>query len=183
MKLIYKLCKVVINFIKKNNKYIGGVSLSEYFTFSEYMKNNKLTPSEEDYVEMIYRIYLKNQNVQVKDVAVELNIKPASVTKMIKKLDEKGIIEYRKYDYIKLTKTGYKLGETLLKRHNTIYKFLEILGLKNSIHEETEKIEHTINYDTLEKINTLIDFFSSNEEVYSLLRNFQEQEDRKFLDT
>ena len=104
--------------------------MSEYFTFSEYMKNNKLTPSEEDYVEMIYRIYLKNGNVKVKDVASELNIKPASVTKMVKKLDEKGVLEYKKYDYIKLTKMGYKLGDTLLKRHNTIYKFLEILGLK-----------------------------------------------------
>ena len=114
--------------------------MSEYFTFSEYMKNNKLTPSEEDYVEMIYRIYLKNGNVKVKDVASELNIKPASVTKMVKKLDEKGVLEYKKYDYIKLTKMGYKLGDTLLKRHNTIYKFLEILGLKEDIHEETEKI-------------------------------------------
>ena len=173
MKVLYKLCKIVINFLKKNNKYIGGVFLSEYFTFSEYMKNNKLTPSEEDYVEMIYRIYLKNGNVKVKDVASELNIKPASVTKMVKKLDEKGVLEYKKYDYIKLTKMGYKLGDTLLKRHNTIYKFLEILGLKEDIHEETEKIEHTINYDTLEKINTLIDFFSNNEDVYSLLINFR----------
>ena len=173
MKIIHKLCKIVINFLKKNNKYIGGVILSEYFTFSEYMKNNKLTPSEEDYVEMIYRIYLKNGNVKVKDVASELNIKPASVTKMVKKLDEKGVLEYKKYDYIKLTKMGYKLGDTLLKRHNTIYKFLEILGLKEDIHEETEKIEHTINYDTLEKINTLIDFFSNNEDVYSLLINFR----------
>ena len=147
--------------------------MSEYFTFSEYMKNNKLTPSEEDYVEMIYRIYLKNGNVKVKDVASELNIKPASVTKMVKKLDEKGVLEYKKYDYIKLTKMGYKLGDTLLKRHNTIYKFLEILGLKEDIHEETEKIENTINYDTLEKINTLIDFFSNNEDVYSLLINFR----------
>ena len=173
MKIIHKLCKIVINFLKKNNKYIGGVFLSEYFTFSEYMKNNKLTPSEEDYVEMIYRIYLKNGNVKVKDVASELNIKPASVTKMVKKLDEKGVLEYKKYDYIKLTKMGYKLEDTLLKRHNTIYKFLEILGLKEDIHEETEKIEHTINYDTLEKINTLIDFFSNNEDVYSLLINFR----------
>ena len=39
--------------------------------------------------------------------------------------------------------------------------------------EETEKIEHTINYGTLEKINTLIDFFSNNEDVYSLLINFR----------
>ena len=80
MKVLYKLCKIVINFSQKNNKYIGGVILSEYFTFNEYMKNNKLTPSEEDYVEMIYRINLNRGNVQVKDVANELNIKPASVT-------------------------------------------------------------------------------------------------------
>ena len=105
------------------------------------MKNNKLTPSEEDYVEMIYRINLNRGNVQVKDVANELNIKPASVTKMVKKLNDKDILEYKKYDYIKLTEMGYKVGNTLLKRHNTIYKFLEILGVKDSIHEETEKIE------------------------------------------
>ena len=147
--------------------------MSEYFTFNEYMKNNKLTPSEEDYVEMIYRINLNRGNVQVKDVANELNIKPASVTKMVKKLNDKDILEYKKYDYIKLTEMGYKVGNTLLKRHNTIYKFLEILGLKEDIHEETEKIEHTINYGTLEKINTLIDFFSNNEDVYSLLINFR----------
>ena len=73
--------------------------MSEYFTFNEYMKNNKLTPSEEDYVEMIYRINLNRGNVQVKDVANELNIKPASVTKMVKKLNDKDILEYKKYDY------------------------------------------------------------------------------------
>lgn len=147
--------------------------MSEYFTFSEYMKNNKLTPSEEDYVEMIYRIYLKNGNVKVKDVASELNIKPASVTKMVKKLDEKGVLEYKKYDYIKLTKMGYKLGDTLLKRHNTIYKFLEILGLKEDIHEETEKIEHTINIETLIKIEEVTNFFKENEDILNKLRDYQ----------
>lgn len=149
--------------------------MNKYFTFNEYMKNNKLTPSEEDYVEMIYRINLKYNNVKVKDVAKELNIKPASVTKMVKKLNDKNILEYKKYDYIKLTDIGYKLGKSLLKRHNTIYRFLQILGVKQNIHEETEKIEHTINYDTLEKIDALIEFFSQNKDVYFLLNKFQEE--------
>lgn len=149
--------------------------MSRYFTFNEYMKNNKLTPSEEDYVEMIYRINLKYNNVKVKDVAKELNIKPASVTKMVKKLNDKNILEYKKYDYIKLTDIGYKLGKNLLERHNTIYRFLQILGVKQNIHEETEKIEHTINYDTLEKIDALIEFFSQNKDVYFLLNKFQEE--------
>ena len=34
MNKLLKLCKIVINFIKKNNKYIGGVFLSKYFTFN-----------------------------------------------------------------------------------------------------------------------------------------------------
>lgn len=147
--------------------------MSEYFTFNEYMKNNKLTPSEEDYIEMIYRINLKYENVQVKDVANKLNVKPSSVTKMIKKLHDKNILEYKKYDYIKLTKMGYKIGDTLLKRHNIVYKFLAILGVEDSIHEETEKIEHTINYETLEKLEILIEFFSKHREIDSLLKKFQ----------
>lgn len=174
MKILFKLCKIVINFIEKNNKYIGGVFLSEYFTFNEYMKNNKLTPSEEDYLEMIYRINRKNEVVKVKDVANELNIKPASVTKMVKKLNEKDILEYKKYDCIRLTENGYKLGETLLKRHNTVYRFLELLGLKDNIHNETEKIEHTINYDTLQKMEILINFFGEYEKIYILFKEFQE---------
>ena len=148
--------------------------MSEYFTFNEYMKNNNLTPSEEDYLEMIYRINRKNEVVKVKDVANELNIKPASVTKMVKKLNEKDILEYKKYDCIRLTENGYKLGETLLKRHNTVYRFLELLGLKDNIHNETEKIEHTINYDTLQKMEILINFFGEYEKIYILFKEFQE---------
>ena len=52
MKIIHKLCKIVINFLKKNNKYIGGVFWVNILHLVIY-ENNKLTPSEEDYVEMI----------------------------------------------------------------------------------------------------------------------------------
>ena len=62
-------------------------------------------------VEMIYRIYLKNGNVKVKDVASELNIKPASVTKMVKKLDEKGVlaVSYTHLDVYKRQYCGVEL--------------------------------------------------------------------------
>ena len=74
----------------------------DYYTFNEYMKNNNLTPSEEDYIEMIYRLTLENDKVQVKDISKKLNIKPPSVTKMIKKLDNKEILNYKRYDIIQL---------------------------------------------------------------------------------
>ena len=147
----------------------------DYYTFNEYMKNNKLTPSEEDYIEMIYRLNLENNKVQVKDISNKLNIKPPSVTKMIKKLNDKNILIYKKYDSIELTSLGESVGEKLLNRHNTIKEFLTILGIKESIHEETETIEHTINVETLMKIEELINFFRKNEDVLSRLKSYQEE--------
>lgn len=147
----------------------------DYYTFNEYMKNNKLTPSEEDYIEMIYRLNLENDKVQVKDISNKLNIKPPSVTKMIKKLNDKNMLIYKKYDSIELTSLGESVGEKLLSRHNTIKEFLTILGIKESIHEETETIEHTINVETLMKIEELINFFRNNEDILRKLKSYQEE--------
>ena len=147
----------------------------DYYTFNEYMKNNKLTPSEEDYIEMIYRLNLENDKVQVKDISKKLNIKPPSVTKMIKKLNGKNLLIYKKYDNIELTSLGTSVGKKLLSRHNTIKEFLVILGIKESIHEETETIEHTINVETLIKIEELIHFFRENEEILKKLKSYQEE--------
>lgn len=147
----------------------------DYYTFNEYIKNNKLTPSEEDYIEMIYRLNIENNKVQVKDISKKLNIKPPSVTKMIKKLNDKDMLIYKKYDNIELTSLGEHVGENLLSRHNTIKEFLTILGIKESIHEETETIEHTINVETLIKIEGLINFFRENEDVLRKFKSYQEE--------
>ena len=124
----------------------------EYYTFNEYMKYNSLTPSEEDYIEMIYRLSLSEDKIKLKEISTSLNIKPPSVTKMIKKLESKNLLIYRKYDYIQLTDIGEIVGKRLFDRHNVVYSFLETIGLKEYIHEETEKIEHTISIETLLRI-------------------------------
>lgn len=143
----------------------------EYYTFNEYMKYNSLTPSEEDYIEMIYRLSLSEDKIKLKEISTSLNIKPPSVTKMIKKLESKNLLIYRKYDYIQLTDIGEIVGKRLFDRHNVVYSFLETIGLKEYIHEETEKIEHTISIETLLRIGELINFFEENE---SLLKKFRE---------
>lgn len=154
------------------------VRREDYYTFNEYMKNNKLTPSEEDYIEMIYRLTMENYKVQVKDISQKLNIKPPSVTKMIKKLNDKEMLNYKKYEDIELTPLGLEVGEKLLNRHNTIKEFLSILGIEDSIHEETETMEHTINVETLIKIEELINFFYENEDILSKLKSYQDKNKR-----
>ena len=68
---------------------------NEFFTFREYMRKDQelLTPSAEDYMEMIYRLSQKNGFTRVNDLASALNVQPPSVTKMIQKLAELKLIK------------------------------------------------------------------------------------------
>lgn len=149
--------------------------LNQFYTFNEYMKNNNLSPNEEDYIEMIYRLYEENREVKISDLSKALNIKPSSVSNMVKKLEHKNLLIHEKYGCIILSNTGERVGERLLYRHNTIYEFLELIGVKDYIHEETEKIEHTIGVETLVRISKLINFLKDNEVIIDKLKSIENE--------
>lgn len=144
----------------------------EFYTFTQYMKKdlNILTASGEDYLEMIYRLSNKNGFTRVNEIANTLNVQPPSVTKMLKKLDSLGYIDYEKYSIVRLKDKGRKIGEFLLERHKTLENFLKILNVQDVL-EETEKIEHTLNNDTLWGIKCITNFFEDNEIYKDLLIN------------
>lgn len=147
---------------------------NNFYTFSDFIKktNDDLTPSEEDYIEMIYRIYIKtNSPIRVNDLANKLNVKPPSVTKMIKKLSSKNIILFEKYKQIFLSDKGLEIGKFLINRHNTIENFLKLIKADVNLTYETEKIEHTLNKEILSKISALINFFEKDK---ILLKKFHE---------
>ena len=146
-----------------------------FYTFRNLIEktNNHLTPCEEDYIEMIYRINLTtNLPVRVNDLANKLNVKPPSVTKMIKKLNTKNIIEFKKYKHIYLSNKGLEIGKFLINRHNTVEKFLKLLNADVNYTYETEKIEHTLNNEILSKLNFLVKFFESNDILLKKFHDF-----------
>lgn len=136
---------------------------NEFYTFSEYMKreNKFLTASMEDYLEMIYRLSMKNGFTRINELSQALNVQPPSATSMVQRLADLKLLNYEKYGIITLEDKGKKLGEYLLKRHNTIEAFLKIIGVpKNYIFDDTEKIEHTISNETLKCFSDFTSFFN-----------------------
>ena len=127
-----------------------------FYTFNTYLNNALITASMEDYIEMIYRLSLEQGYTRISELAHSLNVTSPSTNNMVKKLCSLKLIEYEKYSTIKLTPSGKCYGEYLYERHNIIFKFLSILGVKDSILEETEKIEHVINEETLYCIKKFI---------------------------
>lgn len=145
---------------------------NKFYTFTQYIKNNKLTPAAEDYLEMIYRLSKDIGYTKVKDLALAINVKPPSVTKMLKKLNILNLVIYKKYDSIHLTEQGIQLGKLLYTRHNTISEFLKLLNINEDLLEQVEKIEHTINLDVLNGFNNLLDFFNSNPDIQEKLSQY-----------
>lgn len=151
----------------------------DFYTFSGYIRKDEslLTASMEDYVEMIYRLSISKGFTRMNDLANALNVQPPSVTKAVQKLAEQNLANYEKYGYIILTEDGQKIGDALLKRHNMIEEFLRIIGVSNSLLEETEKIEHSINEETLECISVFVSFIKNNPETknaFEIYRNLKE---------
>lgn len=141
----------------------------DFFTFSEYMKKeyDALTASMEDYLEMIFRLSEKVGFTRIHDLAKALNVQPPSATKMVQKLSEFKFVNYEKYGIIMLTEEGKKMGRYLLNRHNIIEGFFKILGISDGLLEQTEKVEHTINDETVEYLEDFINFIQIHPDVIS----------------
>jgi Mn-dependent DtxR family transcriptional regulator len=147
----------------------------DFYTFSGYIRkdNGLLTASMEDYVEMIYRLSINKGFTRINDLANALNVQPPSVTKAVQKLAELNLANYEKYGVIILTEEGKIIGESLLKRHNMVEEFLRIIGVSNSLLEETEKIEHSVNEETFKCISNFVNFIKNNPEIRNALETYR----------
>ena len=69
-----------------------------------------LTPTMEDYMELIYNLGKNVKVVRVRDIARGMNVKMPSVTSMLKTLNKKNLIEHEKYEYVELTEEGLEVA-------------------------------------------------------------------------
>ncbi|RII35803.1 transcriptional regulator MntR [Clostridium chromiireducens] len=148
----------------------------DFYTFNEYMKkeDSTLTASMEDYLEMIYRLYLKKGYLRVHELSSALNVQPPSATRMVQKLAELKLLKYEKYGIIILEEKGRVLGETLLNRHNIIESFLKMLEVPDSeILDETEKIEHTISKQTARCFQDFVEFMKRNPDIVKEFESYK----------
>jgi len=150
----------------------------EFYTFRGYqmLKQNKrlLTPSMEDYLEMIYRNFQNEGYVRIQQLAEQLNVQAPSATRNVQKLAKAGLVDYEKYGIIKLTQKGVEIGRFLLERHMLIENFLKKLGVTDTLLRDTEMIEHQISMDTLEKIRSFNQFLEDNPDILERFKKYKD---------
>ncbi len=130
----------------------------EFRTLNGYRETepNKITPSMEDYLEMIARLSAEGEPVRVSVLARKLHVTPSSATKMIAHLGESGCLYAEKYGHVTLTEYGRSMGDYLMERHEIIHDFFCLLNESACELTQTEKVEHFIEPHTLSAMKRVL---------------------------
>jgi DtxR family Mn-dependent transcriptional regulator len=116
--------------------------------------------SVEDYLKAIYKLEatLDGKGVPTSKLAAEMGVANASVTNMVKRLSDLGMVTYESYYGSKLTESGRKIALEMIRHHRLLELYLaEMLGYSwDQVHDEAEKLEHHISEQFEDKISELL---------------------------
>lgn len=120
-----------------------------------------LSYTEENYLKCIYKLSRQgNGGVSTNAISAEINTTAASVTDMLKKLAEKGLLDYIKYKGVNLTPEGEHAAKLLIRKHRLWEVFL-VEKLKFSwdeVHEIAEQLEHIHSTRLIQRLDEYLGF-------------------------
>ena len=113
-----------------------------------------LTESQQDYLKQIFLLGGVRGSVSTQALAERLGVRPASVTGMVQRLAQLGLVEHSRYRSVRLTPTGDRVALEMLRHHRLLETFLATaLGYSwDEVHDEAERLEHVISERFEERI-------------------------------
>lgn len=120
-----------------------------------------MTHSEENYLKTIYHLgNYGTQSVSTNAIAEQMETKASSVTDMVKKLSEKDLVNYKKYQGAKLTENGRKIASSIVRKHRLWEVFLlENLNFSwDEVHEVAEQLEHIQSKKLIDQLDAFLNF-------------------------
>ena len=123
-------------------------------TTSPSSANPPLTGPVEDYLKAIYDLERDAHPAATNDIAERLAISPASVSGMMRRLAEQGLITHEPYRGARLTTDGRRAALRTLRRHRILECYLtEVLGYPwDRVHDEAERLEHAASEELIERM-------------------------------
>jgi DtxR family Mn-dependent transcriptional regulator len=119
---------------------------------------DSLTGPVEDYLKAIYALGRGAGTVATNDIAQRLLIAPASVSGMVRRLAEQGLLSYERYHGVMLTDRGRRAALRTLRRHRVIESYLsKALSYPwDRVHAEAERLEHAASDELVDRMASTI---------------------------
>lgn len=117
-----------------------------------------LSRSTEDYLKTIYKLETQTGAALTSAIADALEIAPPSVSGMVKRLSESGLLEHVPYRGVQLTNQGRQAALRMLRRHRILEAYLiDRLGYRwDDVHDEAERLEHAVSDELIERMATAL---------------------------
>ena len=112
-----------------------------------------LTVAVQDYAKAIFTLESRDGAASTTDLAALLEVRPASVSGMLRKLSALGLVEHERYRGVRLTGRGRRVALEVIRHHRLVELFLvESLGMTwDEVHAEAEVLEHALS-EALEEL-------------------------------
>lgn len=120
-----------------------------------------VTFSEENYLKAIYHLSNHgNESVSTNAIAKKIKTKASSVTDMIKKLAEKDLVNYKKYQGVELTESGRRMAVSVIRKHRLWEVFLvrKLNFSWDEVHEVAEQLEHIRSEKLINQLDAFLEF-------------------------
>jgi len=123
------------------------------------MASEKPTPTIEDYLGIIYTLEKEGDEIYGAKLAEILNVSPPTVTATVQRMVRDGWVHHVRTKKISLTKSGIQAARSVIRRHMlTEWMLTKILDIPwSEIHEEADKLEHSISRDVEESLNAILE--------------------------
>jgi DtxR family Mn-dependent transcriptional regulator len=120
--------------------------------------SHTLTGPVEDYLKAIYDLERVGEPASTNDIADRLAISPASVSGMVRRLADQGLITHEPYRGVRLTGNGRRAALRTLRRHRILECYLtEVLGYSwDGVHAEAERLEHAASEELIDRMATAL---------------------------
>ena len=121
----------------------------------------KMTQSEENYLKIIYHLSQSEKSpISTNAIASKIDSKASSVTDMLKKLAEKNLVSYLKYQGVLLTQNGLSVAKMIVRKHRLWEVFLvdKLHFAWDEVHEIAEQLEHIKSDQLINKLDEFLEF-------------------------
>ena len=143
--------------MSKNTTSLGENTIIDSIKKVNSSQRKERTDRMEDYLEIIYELVQQKGYATSVDITECLNVSAPSVTKMMRRLDTTGYLEYEKYRGIRLTQQGTNVAQNIRRKHELLTEFFTFIGVREDIaNSDAEGIEHHLHSETLEKLEEFL---------------------------
>jgi DtxR family transcriptional regulator, Mn-dependent transcriptional regulator len=117
-------------------------------------QSGALTVAVQDYAKAIYTLEARDGSASTNGLAALLDVRPGSVSGMLRKLAALGLVEHERYRGVRLTERGRRVALEVIRHHRLLELFLvENLGMTwDEVHAEAEVLEHALSEELEELI-------------------------------